>query len=209
MKYPFDFQHDEDDFFHAIGLTNDDMYNTVCSTIMYELIAPAAIEHFLGVDAKRDDMTMSAVFQRGFNRLDGSPEMYHAYLIAFRDTYRKTKKRLSKASNFARKHDAEGRNVFKLQAKSIEEVMNHVKSIIEIEKTMKAIEFLKASNFDYDKFIDFTVHGKSWDELLPNVPFPGSSMMSQDEEDEDPEKYKDVDSLLRDIMSKEDEDNDE
>ena len=198
--FPFKFEHDSDDFFEAIGLPGEKTYELIDKTIMYELLAPAMIDQLFNTNEAQGKMTQSSVFERSLARLNESPELYTIFLIAFRDCYKRIKKRITKTSDFRHKMEASNGNIselFKIKANSIEDAVEKMKMVLQLENTIKAIEFLKDSKCDYDKFIDYTVNGKSWHDLIPD------DGTKSDEKDD--EKYKDIDDLLQNIMSKDDE----
>lgn len=199
--FSFTYDHDADDFFHAIGLADDKMYHLVDKTVLYELVAPLALEALFDVPLPEGAKSMSGVFQRSLARIDQTnSELYMTFLVGFKESYRRCKKRLDKTNELKEKFGHESSpsiEMFKIKADSMEDAMEQLKTVMEVENTVKAIAFLKASKCDYQKFIDFTVYEKKWSDLLPD----------EEEEEEQPDpKYKAVDDLLKDIMSKEDED---
>jgi hypothetical protein len=213
MEFPMlKFDHEDDSFVDSIGMT-ETQYELARYTVVYEITSPIVLENELDIEVDHGG-TKSAILQRSLSHFKNDPEMTFMIILVFDTVHRDIKEQmqfLNKIGKEIRKKSKDGDlddaiSVMKIKGNSLEDAMEQIKMVIQAEKIMSVMSFLKDSKCDYDKFIDYTVNDKSRSEVLGIV-----------DEDEKPKKSKkrkidtsDIDDLIRRaFMNKDDDDDDD
>ncbi len=213
MEFPkLKFDHDDDSFVESIGMT-EEQYELARYTIVYEIVSPIVLENELDIEVEHAG-TKSAILERSLARFKADAEMTFMTVLMFDTVHRDIKEQMqfiNKMGETIRKKSKGGDlddaiSVMKIKGNSLEDAMEQIKMVIQAEKIMSVMSFLKDSKCDYDKFIDYTVNDKSRSEVLGIV-----------DEDEKPKKSKkrkidtsDIDDLIRRaFMNKDDDDDDD
>lgn len=214
MEFPtLNFDHDEDSFVESFGM-NQTQYETARYTIVYEITSVIVLENELDIEVNHGS-TKSSVLERSLFHFKDDSEMTFMTVLLFDTVYRDIRQQMDFMNKMTddvknkRKADDPDSviSVMRVKGNSIEDAMNQIKLVLQAEKMMALLSFLKDSQCDYPKFIDYTVHEKSRSEILGE---------DDDDEDETPKKRKkrkvdtsDIDDLIRKAFMNKDDDEDD
>lgn len=215
MKIPnVTFDHSADNFLNCIGI-EDSNFEYIEAVTIYEMIAPAVLEEQLDIIIPASDKK-SGVFERVLTRVTGDADLMYAFLITFDGIFRDVKSRIKFLSDIRNQDQDEDddKNVtlMRLKAESMEDVIQHMRDIVQAERIVNLRSFMEESKCDFDLYIDYTVNDKSWEELLPNSEkalkkakkkksSPGTKTEKKQQLD-----MSGIDDLIRKVFSKKDED---
>ena len=178
MLQHFNFDHKNEDFDHAMGFTDRD-YRVAKMTIQYEVLAPVLLNIHNEEDPESDEPSVickTKVLERCLTRFEDQENMSILVLLHFLVTYEKTRKSV------------------KDYARDLGEALNMIKKLLEMKPIASAMEFLKDSNADYDKFIAFTVDEVEYHDALDGHKTP---VPKENKEDEESGDYGDIDDIIR------------
>lgn len=217
MEFPIiNFDHDSENFIHSIGM-DETQFEVARYTILYEMLSVMVLSN-LDIEIEHGG-TKSAVLERSMLHFTDQPKQLFMTILTFESVYDETQKQMEFVNditnNVKKKIDPDDPESFiqimRVKANNLDDAFKHIKLVVQTEKLMSAIKFLKDSNCDYNKFIDYTVHEKGRSELL--------GIKDEDEDIEKPEKktrkksstssdFSDIDDLIRKAFMNKDKDED-
>ena len=188
MNFPeIKFDHDADNMTTAIGMT-ETQFNLCRYTIIFELInIGMSTNNINSLDQLM--ISKSGVLEKTLEHFKDDNSLSILSLLLFETIYSDTRKKLENIEDIKVKDGDLGKSLIKLKAESIDEAMKQIKLMFESEYMLSILSILKDTNYNYDKFIDYTVYEKSRSEVL--------GIDKEDEESIDEEHIKDVDDLIR------------
>lgn len=182
------FDHTDDNFVQAIGVT-DEEHTVALATVIYETIVPNLQASAL-YDNPEDvpsemNRTRSQILENCFKRLVDKHNTRFALMLIFQQTYEKARIQMEDVIDMISKSDELSNRI---KADSLENAISQVVSKIKLMPMIAMMKFLKKNNFDYEKFIDYV-----------------NSEMEEKSDSLDPEKdYSDIDEMIRKAMEDED-----
>lgn len=207
--YPFlNFDHNQENFIEALGLSDHDQ-EVAIYTIIYEMLVPI-VSTMEGDDVDDFNVSRSGAFERALKRTS-SPEMLFLVTMSFDTTYQKTRKSLKAFEELLKEKDPDEETDFKdilenmgvksgsvgkIKAESLEDAMSKLTRMMTIRPIIGMIAMLKRSNFNYDKFIDYTVNNVGMSDLVDD----------EDKDGPDSSQYPDIDDIIRKALEGNDED---
>lgn len=186
-----------------MGFTDRD-YRVAKMTIQYEVLAPVLLNIHNEEDPESDEPSVickTKVLERCLTRFEDQENMSILVLLHFLVTYEKTRKSVKDYARHLKENgnDMPGgfkieENGLKVKAEDLGEALNMIKKLLEMKPIASAMEFLKDSNADYDKFIAFTVDEVEYHDALDGHKTP---VPKENKEDEESGDYGDIDDIIR------------
>jgi predicted ribosome quality control (RQC) complex YloA/Tae2 family protein len=159
MLNQFNFNHDSEDFYEAMGLDerNVDIANY---TVVYYMLTPLVTSALY--DTEMEESSKSKIFENCLKRLskNNTEQQLISLLLKFEHTYRKTMDRLKIYRDVLKDNMDEFKDGMKLgrvQAEDLGEAIKKITQMLDARPIAQMVEVLKETSCDYQKFMDFTV----------------------------------------------------
>jgi len=229
----FDFNHDADDFFDAIGI--DPRYYEIANyTIVYYIMAPIVSAALMDMDP--ESKTKSKILEQSLIRIRENKitAQETALLLCFERTYRKTMDRLKLYNdvlkeNFNTDAFTSGNvSMGSVAGENISDVIHNLAKLMEVRPINQMIQVLKETSCSYEKFIRFTVDeedlrvvtdqmtqeeveredeqkARTSDKDIPDrITEIFNTIRGKKKPSDDPKKYSDIDEMIRKAFEKDD-----